>query len=396
MTSSGAGAECFVFGGNPGRTRFYRLNHSFLPRENLLGRGLRNQQVPKTSQLQVDGKARLIAYGNGVIGVVGPSGSLVSIDLTGRPRGISKQGIPMAPKVDIPDCIAASGDRLHIIHNNGAAVWDNRLGTVSAQVEGRFVSQLVHPRGWVLVEGREDDTSVSLHLLDHKGDPLILENCLEVPGMQYPQWTMPVGDSDAVYCAASRSGDVWKVGWSGGRKLVSPAEPCRATLAVDGGYLWFLPVGGEYDPVRIDLRTANPRKVPVRRPRSPFAAAFDTRSERGLVWLGFQDRPYLRGVRRDLPELAPVEVSDAAGPVKELAVAADPRGSALLLGLVEGEKDVRLQGWFLDETVEPVGMFGSSYPRDATVGPHLLVAAHHALVWYSDDNETQIFIYELE
>lgn len=394
MRNSAAESGCSVLGGGPSRTRFYRLSRSFLPRENLAGQGIRNQRLPAPKRVEIPGAARLIAHGGKVLGVSGPPGHVVAVDLSGGKPAVTTVPLPVAPEVGIPDCVAGSGNQLHVIHHDGAVVWDNRFGTVSARVPGSFASQLVHPRGWLLVERRQGATGVSLRLLDHKGNQLGSGRGGVLEGVSYPEWALPVGDDSAVYVAA-RTGELWKVQWVGETRQLCRLNPCRATLVLDDRYLWFLPVGGEHSAARIDPSTAHRHEVRACRARNPLAAAVDMRTPSGCIWLGFQERPYLRGIRRDMPGVARKEL-DAAGPVRELAIAADSEGSALLLGLVEGERDVRLQGWWLDEEVEPAGIFDPSYPRSAKMGPHLLVARQHALVWHGDGNKTQVFIYELE
>lgn len=396
MRNPVAGVECSVLGGDPSRGRFCRIDRPFLARENLARQGLRNQKVPKPKQVEIPGTARFVAQRARVLGVASPPGRFISIHLVGSSPTVEEKPLQIAPDVDLPDCVASSGDRVYVIHHDGAAVWDNRLGVVCAPVPGSFASQLVHPRGWLLVERRQEARGVALHLLDHGGKPLTSGRCAVLEGVSHPEWVLPVGDDSAVYLAAG-SGELWKVHWSGETGKLCALNPCRgATLILDGRHLWFLPVGGEYNAARIDLETARYKEVQTGQPVNPLASAVDTRTPSGCIWLGFQERPYLRGVRRDLPIVAPKELPNTAGPVRELAVAADPEGSALLLGLVEGERDVRLQGWWLDEEVEPAGIFDPSYPRSAKVGPHILVARQHALVWYGDGSKTQVFIYELQ
>jgi len=355
---------------------------------------LKNRRTPKPKTIELDGEARFISAGERIVGVTMDPGQIIHINFL-DPQ-LERRQLELVPEVSLPDCIAAGGNNLYIIHRDGAAVLNAHLNKVSRSIHGRFLSQLVSESFWVLLES-EDDSHVSLRFFDLEGNELSRFPNLQFTAGSYPEWTMPVSDGkDSIYLTDGK-GNTWRVDLNGGKDLLyTPKDPCNATLTVDDRYLWFLPTGREISPVRIDLRTKEAQKLQISSVRKPLAAALTPSSDKGHIWLGFQSKPYLCGAMKNQTSRVPLEVSDVSGPVRELMLVTDPDGSTLLLGLVEGERDIILQAWWVDTIlVQSAGTFSPSFPKDSD--PHILAGRpHHASVWYSYRGKTYVHVYKLE
>lgn len=383
-----------VFGGDYRRLRFQRLEKAFFPRENLVRGGLKNRRTPTPKTIELGGAARFISIGERIVGVTEAPCQIIHISF--RDPEPESRPLDLVPEIDLPDCIAADSKNLYIIHKDGAAILNAHLSKVSRSIQGRFLSQLVSESFWALLES-EDDVHVSLRFFDFEGNELSHFPNLQFTSVSYPKWTMPVSDGkDAIYLTDGE-GNIWRVTPKGEKDLLyTPNDSCNATLAVDDRYLWFLPTGKESSPVRIDLRTKKAERLQISNVRNPLAAALTPRSDDGRIWLGFQSKPYLRGAMKTQPSKVPLEVPDVSGPVRELMLVTDPEGSTLLLGLVEGARDIVLQAWWIDEIpVRSAGTFSPPFPIDSD--PHILAGKpHHASVWYSYRGKTYVHVYKLE
>jgi hypothetical protein len=141
------------------------------------------------------------------------------------------------------DPIISMNDNLYILLE-GKAVW--KSGVERKEVEGNFVSQCIHPRGWILIEevSGENGKYARIHCCTPQGDQKL--DPIDFPKRsKYLAYTYPVADENGFYLTDD-NGQVWMFKWDLSRSEGLPNDPVgMASPMLYDSKLYALPLGAD-------------------------------------------------------------------------------------------------------------------------------------------------------